>query len=66
MAEPILVVLGLHEMAHFVELVVIKFEDLAEIYYLLCVVFGENHNCPYFVNRRPGLDLGVPPAVSAA
>jgi hypothetical protein len=46
--------LGLREEAHFVKLVVIRFEDLAKIYYLLYVVFRENRNCPYFANRRPG------------
>lgn len=54
MEELILVVLGLREEAHFVKLVVIRFEDLAKIYYLLYVVFGENRNCPCFTSRRPG------------
>jgi len=50
----VLMFLGLNERGHFVKLVVIKFEDLAEIYYLLYDVFEENRNCPYFENQRPG------------
>jgi len=50
----VLMFLGLNERDHFVKLVVIKFEDLAEIYYLLYDVFEENRNCPYFENQRPG------------
>ena len=56
--------LGLNEKHRFVKLVVIEFEDLAKIYYLLYVFFEENHNCPYFVNQRPDSDRGVLLAVS--
>ena len=58
--------LSLNETDHFVKLVVIKFEDLAEIYYLLYVVFEENRNCPYFGNQRLGSDQGVLLKVSRA
>jgi len=66
MVELALAVLRLDEKAHFVELVAIEFGDLAMIYYLLCGVSTENHNCPCFGSWRPGLGQGVQPEVSGA